>query len=363
MAIVALRCPSCNGEIELDDSREYGFCTFCGSKVMIQEEIQKIKVVHTGTVTLDDTAKSGNYMALADSAFKNKNYEEAYSYYTKVLECDASSWQAVFGKGLSAAYMSTPENSRVNELFNAIEDAKSLLFKSENRIAAYVTIQRKAVDFANCFCNSSRMSTFPSIDAAKSYFTAVERSVALILYVLNILDNAVISRDAETEAYYKSVIDNTLDICVLSLKNVRYLVGYQGVRDRRGNIKSEPVYNRLAPVCEKEIKGYIQSLKNMYNNLPGTLSKIAEFDSEIEKLRASIDDYDASLNAFFLANPQDEKTYRHPGLFGAKKKRAAIEMKFSSELIEKKELAEKCREDMAVLVKNKKQFISANTKK
>ena len=44
MAIVSLKCPHCGGSLDLDDSREFGFCQYCGNKIMIQQEINNIIV-------------------------------------------------------------------------------------------------------------------------------------------------------------------------------------------------------------------------------------------------------------------------------------------------------------------------------
>ncbi|MBO4569216.1 MAG: hypothetical protein J5674_04580 [Candidatus Methanomethylophilaceae archaeon] len=38
MAIVAIKCPSCHGDVQLDDSREFGFCVYCGTKIMIRRD-------------------------------------------------------------------------------------------------------------------------------------------------------------------------------------------------------------------------------------------------------------------------------------------------------------------------------------
>ena len=39
MAIRALKCPSCGADITLDDSREFGFCSYCGTQIQIGEQI------------------------------------------------------------------------------------------------------------------------------------------------------------------------------------------------------------------------------------------------------------------------------------------------------------------------------------
>ena len=77
MNLIAMNCPNCDAGIELDDSREFGFCTFCGTKVMIQDP-SKIKV--SGSVKIDNSDVAENHMALANQAYTARNYSEAYIY-------------------------------------------------------------------------------------------------------------------------------------------------------------------------------------------------------------------------------------------------------------------------------------------
>lgn len=48
MYLIALKCPNCNGNVEFDSTREFGFCIYCGTKVMIQEEIANIVNSYNG---------------------------------------------------------------------------------------------------------------------------------------------------------------------------------------------------------------------------------------------------------------------------------------------------------------------------
>ena len=50
MALKPLKCPECGANIELDDTREFGFCNFCGTKVMLKEVIE---VHHKGLSDYD----------------------------------------------------------------------------------------------------------------------------------------------------------------------------------------------------------------------------------------------------------------------------------------------------------------------
>ena len=62
MSLVDIKCPNCGASIQLDNSRESGFCSYCGSKVQIQEAINKIKI--------DRSCDINNYLHLAKTASK-----------------------------------------------------------------------------------------------------------------------------------------------------------------------------------------------------------------------------------------------------------------------------------------------------
>ena len=47
MSLIALKCPSCGAKISLSDDEEYGYCTYCGSKIQ-NEAIQRLKIEYRG---------------------------------------------------------------------------------------------------------------------------------------------------------------------------------------------------------------------------------------------------------------------------------------------------------------------------
>lgn len=47
--MVDFKCPNCGVNISIDDTREFGFCSYCGTKLQL---VQKVKVVHEGTVNI-----------------------------------------------------------------------------------------------------------------------------------------------------------------------------------------------------------------------------------------------------------------------------------------------------------------------
>ena len=60
MGMISVKCPNCGANVEFASGRDYGYCEYCGSKVM-QE---KIIVEHR----YDESGKYENYLKLAGSA-------------------------------------------------------------------------------------------------------------------------------------------------------------------------------------------------------------------------------------------------------------------------------------------------------
>jgi len=78
MAFVAARCPSCGANLQLDNGQEKGFCQYCGTQIVVQEAIKKIRI--------DNSHMVDNWMNMAMSAYDAGNMEEAYEYFTKSLK-------------------------------------------------------------------------------------------------------------------------------------------------------------------------------------------------------------------------------------------------------------------------------------
>lgn len=41
MKLITLKCPECGATFNLDGSRKEYFCTYCGTKILLDEEIQR----------------------------------------------------------------------------------------------------------------------------------------------------------------------------------------------------------------------------------------------------------------------------------------------------------------------------------
>lgn len=114
MALVSAKCPNCGGDIQLDDSKETGFCLHCGGKINVEQSIKTVKI--------DKSSDVDKLMKLAENAENSGNYAEAEEYATSVLEIDSTNYKAWFIKGKSAGWQSTLGNSRVSEMTNSFNE-------------------------------------------------------------------------------------------------------------------------------------------------------------------------------------------------------------------------------------------------
>jgi len=66
-------------------------------------------------------SNSENIRILADTAFDSKNFEQAYLYYSKLLEVDLTDSILWVRKGLSAGWCSTPQSQKIDEMLVLIK--------------------------------------------------------------------------------------------------------------------------------------------------------------------------------------------------------------------------------------------------
>ena len=174
MGITALKCPGCGANVEFDSDRDYGFCEYCGTKVM-QE---KIVVEHR----VDETEKYGNIIRLANQAYAAGNYSEAYDYYTKSLEIKQDNYMVFFRKALCAGHLSSA-GERNAEVISGIKSAYTLAGKEkEKELAGEITafVSRKSLSAPSEFIGMESCNKY--VEMIRGHVTLAD---ALYLYVDN----------------------------------------------------------------------------------------------------------------------------------------------------------------------------------
>ncbi len=74
MAIKALKCPNCDANIQVDDDREFGFCSYCGAQVQTREVVE---IRYTGEVQLNQGPSFQQCMENGEAYLKMADYYRA----------------------------------------------------------------------------------------------------------------------------------------------------------------------------------------------------------------------------------------------------------------------------------------------
>ncbi len=108
MEFIAAKCPNCAGDLRLPDDKKQVICMYCGFDIFVRD------VVGTSGVDIS------NLLQLAASSEKAGNHQEAYDYFTKVLEYERGNPVALLGKAIAAGNLSTSGNFRFSELNHGV---------------------------------------------------------------------------------------------------------------------------------------------------------------------------------------------------------------------------------------------------
>lgn len=94
LGFVSLKCPSCGADITLDDSREFGFCSYCGTKVAQD----KLIVEHRGNISVDGIAGFNAYLDRGLLFLEDSSFYSASQYFEKALDLNPRCSKGYLGK-------------------------------------------------------------------------------------------------------------------------------------------------------------------------------------------------------------------------------------------------------------------------
>lgn len=128
MGFISTNCPGCGSPIELDDSREFGFCQFCGTKI-VQD---KIVVEHKGEVKIDNSELVQKYLQNADRALRKHDWEEVEKYYNLIEQNTFNNMEAAFFSSYGKAMLALSDSD-----FHKREQKFDVLKRSMSVISDY----------------------------------------------------------------------------------------------------------------------------------------------------------------------------------------------------------------------------------
>ncbi len=105
------KCPNCGGALQLPGDLKTAKCIYCGADIIVRDAINAVGV------NVENLLKRASFAAEVD------NYQEAYDYFTRVLEYEPRNHVALLGKAEAAARLSPPSRFRDEELIKGVAEA------------------------------------------------------------------------------------------------------------------------------------------------------------------------------------------------------------------------------------------------
>lgn len=192
-----LVCEMC-GSTDLVKQDGVFVCQTCGCKYSV-EEARRMMV--EGTVKVDETDKAENWYKMAEAAFENSNWDEAYSYYCKVLEVRSVDWVSTYKKGFCLGWKSNLANIKANEVLGGIVDGRKQLLESSHIEDVYkangitmmamqlhnwiAAVNNLSIEHANEYCDTL-------VSACNEFFDRTALISKLMVFQLGLFDEFVV---------------------------------------------------------------------------------------------------------------------------------------------------------------------------
>jgi len=230
MSFIALKCPSCGADIRLDSTKEFGFCQYCGTKVMQD----KIVVEHRGSVRIDTSEELKNLYVLARRAKESNDTLNAQKYYEQIVVKDPKNWEASF---YSIYYQAT--NCVIANIASAAINVSNNLNATFQLVKNYINDsdeQRKII--GEIVCKIMELSA-ALIEGATNHFNSIDPGIRKqYLQELNQRKSACINLCYDCGNYIESIFgESYIDLALTAWK--------YGVVQSGNQTKSNPYCKKI----------------------------------------------------------------------------------------------------------------------
>lgn len=300
MKLIDITCPKCKAVMKVDKSKKELTCEFCGNKILIDDEVKKVKILHAGQITEEQEFNN------AEANLKFKDYQKAYYGYKKLSMRYADNKEVWLGLLRSATEDFTKKeyNPEYEEYFNKYESLaeEKELSKFKTNYDKYMSTfsekdKKEAIKKLKKKFSPSVLEIIVSVFAVVIFIGAFGSIIFTIIKESN--NNQ--KETYKTKEEYQTEIDNL-----------------QSQIDQEFNtIKDE--YNKLKEEV-KPTKDKIDDLKLKQNKefrKNGFSKKYNDYENQINDLKDSIADKEGSISYYKLCI---ENKYCYFGTSSAMKK-------------------------------------------
>ena len=310
-------CEAC-GSTDIVKQDGLFVCQYCGCKYTV-EEIKKILI--EGSIKVDESEKVKNWYRLAEDAYANSNWNEAYLYYLKVLEVRPDDWVSTAKKGLALGWKSSLADIKAREISGGIKDGKRLLmnapFSDSEKADGIMYLAALLYNLIGTIADASaqHFNEFKdtSASACVDFYTRNALLSELSVVFLDLFDEYIYNNVSDIQQTYKLLdlglklfgrINKSLTLSFRPKVGKKYDTFLQMYKDvyqdiqptevaRQANIQLSSKINQTMVCLEKwkekrnkeetavKLDAYYKSHIDIYNKLLDKKGKLKEIDREL----------------------------------------------------------------------------------
>lgn len=107
MSLVPAKCPQCGAAIQIPDEVEKANCMYCGTTLLVKEALKQNEIAGPDAKRL---------IELGETSLEAGRSDEAYNYFTRAIEADATLATPWYGKAKASWGQATLNDTRKDEL-------------------------------------------------------------------------------------------------------------------------------------------------------------------------------------------------------------------------------------------------------
>lgn len=88
MKLTPAKCPACGANIEVNEELKNAICQYCGTTILIEEAVQKLKIDLSGTVKVDGIVGKNEKLEQAKKHIQLEEYADAENLLRNVIALD-----------------------------------------------------------------------------------------------------------------------------------------------------------------------------------------------------------------------------------------------------------------------------------
>ena len=283
MKLIDITCPKCKAVMKVDKSKKELTCEFCGNKILIDDEVKKVKILHAGQITEEQEFNN------AEANLKFKDYQKAYYGYKRLSMRYADNKEVWLRLLRSATEEKNKKeyNPEYEEYFNKYES-----LAEEKELSKFKTNYDK---YMSTFSEKDKKEAIKKLNK-KSSPSVITIIVSLLIVVIFLVafGSIIFTIIKETNNNQKETY-KTKEEYQTEIDNLQSQIDqeFNTIKDEYNKLKEE-VKPTKDKIDDLELKQNAEFRKN------GFSKKYNDYKNQINDLEDSIADKEGSLHYYKL---------------------------------------------------------------